>query len=313
MNRRLVSVLDLLIVGSMLLVGTQAAAAPLVPGTGQRVAEASDDFEESSWEFVLNLPKSSANLDGRQRPPLGLSRNNRWNESRLRGTPDIVQRVPTPPGGLAGSQFALLLRSRDTGVPGAITAEFQQDDLLMNGFGMYVPVAWSPSVVVRVYLPPFDEWEDRTGTSFGLRANVQTTVSGPRGFFSRRAEREAESFYPGLFIYFFSKTDGKYPEDTAQFLIRADGRGQDIPGPRITQTGWWTLGLSFTPDGQVHYFAKPGIGELTLADHLGSHFPYGHRCEQFHTIFFNIASANNGRLWSTPWVIDDPTFYSLRK
>ena len=31
--------------------------------------------------------------------------------------------------------------------------------------------------------------------------------------------------------------------------------GQDFAGPHITTPGWWTLGMSFSPDGQVHYYA----------------------------------------------------------
>ena len=50
-----------------------------------------------------------------------------------------------------------------------------QDDLIVNVSGRlngYLPASSSPSVVVRVFLPPFDEWEQRTGNSFGLRMSI---------------------------------------------------------------------------------------------------------------------------------------------
>ena len=40
-------------------------AEPLIPGTGEKVKEASDDFEDTHWTFTHNFPKSSRNLDGR--------------------------------------------------------------------------------------------------------------------------------------------------------------------------------------------------------------------------------------------------------
>ncbi len=39
-------------------------------------------------------------------------------EGMKRGQPDLIKRVPTPPGGLPGSQGSLLLRSLSTGIPG---------------------------------------------------------------------------------------------------------------------------------------------------------------------------------------------------
>ena len=68
--------------------------------------------------------------------------------------------------------------------------------------------------------------------------------------------------------------------------------------------------MSFTPDGSVHYYASEGIDDLTINDHLYSAFPYGYKCEGFHSCFFNVTSFDDGNTWSTPWVVDDPTFYN---
>ncbi|MEC9189253.1 MAG: hypothetical protein VX520_08585, partial [Planctomycetota bacterium] len=79
----------------------------------------------------------------------------------------------------------------------------------------------------------------------------------------------------------------------------------------IPTTGWWTFGISVTPNGQVHYFAKPGVEDLTVEDHIATEFPYSFRAERFKTFFFNVCNGDNGRTWSTPWIIDDPTLYYL--
>ena len=48
------------------------------------------------------------------------------------------------------------------------------------------------------------------------------------------------------------------------FTVRAGSYGQDMRGPKITETGWWTLGMSFTRDGRVHYFAHEGVEDVYL-------------------------------------------------
>ena len=77
----------------------------------------------------------------------------------------------------------------------------------------------------------------------------------------------------------------------------------------MEQAGWWTLGMSVTKDGKVHYFAKPGVDDLTEEDHIASHTPYNYRAEHLKTFFFNIVNGDNGRTWSTPMIIDDPRLY----
>jgi hypothetical protein len=292
------------------------ADAQLVPGAGTRVAQVGDDFEDPAWEFIFNLPKSSNNLDEQVRRPGGRSRNGRWEESALRGEPDVIRRVATPPGGLPGSTGALALRSLYTGVPNRVTNQLQQDDLIMsNRMGGRISVSRGPSAVVRVWLPPFEDWEPRTGNSFAMRADCQTHVSKKGAvtlFSSSRTKSEIEEYWPGIFIYFNSRSDGRNKEDSAHLLIRAGRNGGDIRGPVIEQTGWWTLGMSFTPDGAVHYYARPGVDDLTAADHITSQYPYGYRAEYFNTIFFNVANHDDGRSWSTEWIIDDPQLYLQR-
>jgi hypothetical protein len=292
------------------------SADPIVPGTGTRVAY--DDMEDPAWSYELNLPKASSNLDNQERQPGGSSANGKWYESSLRGEPDLIKRVPTPAGGLPGSKGAMLLRTLNSGMPTHHTSKFQQDDLVFNASmstGGYISPSRTPNVVVRVYLPPFDQWEKRTGTSFGIRADVIGTFhkkdAPSRGFFRRAPATSVEPFWPGMFIQFNSKTDGQNQQDSATILVRANEYGQDIPSTQITQTGWWTFGMTFTPDGMVHYYAKPGVGKLTAADRLASTVPYGTKVENFNTIFFNVVNMDDGRTWSTEWIVDDPEIYVL--
>ncbi|HEY6565104.1 MAG TPA: hypothetical protein VIY86_11440, partial [Pirellulaceae bacterium] len=84
---------------------------PVVPGSGHLINEVGDDFEDPHWNYNFNHPKSSRNIDEKERGPLGRSHNARWLEGPHRGTPDVMDRVPTPEGGLERSGHALLLRS----------------------------------------------------------------------------------------------------------------------------------------------------------------------------------------------------------
>ena len=294
------------------------SAAPLVPGSGQKLPQVGDDFEAEDWGFVQNLPKSSEEQDKQKRLPTGKSTNGRWYEGIKRGHPDFMKRVPTPEDGLPGSQGSLLMRTQRSGIPGTLSYKMQQDDLIVNcqyRLPGTIAVAQNPSCVVRVYLPPFDQWEDRTGSTFGFRMAVQTHAwkvpeESSRFIFSRNTPQYTnEVYWPGMFIQFRSKTDARYEEDSAFFTIRGNLRGADFKGPEITETGWWTLGMSCTPDGQVHYYIRQGVEDLTEADHVTSQFPYSYRAEAFRTFFFNVCNRDDGKTWSTPWIIDDPSLY----
>ena len=112
-------------------------------------------------------------------------------------------------------------------------------------------------------------------------------------------------------MLFRSETSKKFEKDFAQISFRAQPSGRDRGGPKIYEPGWWTFGMSFTPDGQVHFYAHAGVEDLTEDDHMYSSFPYGSRCMYFDNFFVNVANWDNGKNWSTPWVIDDPAFYVI--
>ena len=288
----------------LVLSAASRADEPFVPGSGVRVKQVGDNFEDPKWGYVMNGRKASYEQDEQQRPPGGKSRNGRWYESAMRGQPDVIKRVKTPPGGIEGSEGAMLMATRLSGIPGQLAGSQMQDDLLMGvatRIGRAVPVSWSPSCTTRVYLPPFDKWENRTGASFGIRADVR----------GRERDGKVEAFWPGFFVLFRSETDKRFKEDFAQISMRAQPSGRDKAGPKIYKHGWWTFGMSFTPDGRVHYYASEGVDDLTEEDYLYSSYPYGTKCLAFDNFFYNVANWENGKNWSTPWIVDDPKFFVI--
>lgn len=292
------------------------SARAFVPGTGTLIDYVSDDFETDNWRFIHNLPKSSRENDDRVRSPSGYATNGRWHEGPERGHPDHMRVVPTPEGGLPGSEQALLIRTLNSGVPGGHSYDVQQDDLIascVSRLSGSISVSEMPSAVTRVYLPPADQWENRTGPHFGFRVSVTTMATEKKsfGFFGSRTETTNEPYWPGMWIHFRSKTSRRIKEDSAFLTIRSETSGRDFRALKIPadQFGWWTLGMSISADGMVHYYAHAGIEDLTAQDHLASKYPYGYRALRFRTYFFDVCNKNDGRTWSTPFVIDDPQLY----
>lgn len=301
--------------GVFVLQSAESAIAQVVPGSGKRINQVGDDFEDEKWDWVVNGQKASKEQDEQIRQPLGYSTNRRWFESPKRGQPDIIRRVATPPGGIVGSKGALLIQTVNSGVPSYHSYKMMQDDLVLSSasrIGM-LSVARTPQAVARIYLPEFSQWENRTGTHFGYRIDVKTTKYEQQP--SRRFMRTfsttvpvTEAYWPGFFFEFHSETDAKYKEDSARIVIRGNHLGREVPSKDLTP-GWWTFGMSVTPDGQVHYYAGPGVDDLKPTDYLYSSRPYGYTAEKFATQFFNICNKDDGRTWSTGFIIDDPAIY----
>lgn len=298
-----------------------AFAEPLVPGTGQKISKVGDDFEDPDWKYVGNFPKVTNIKEETQSQngPSGRSKNGRWFEGMKRGQPDYIRRVETPSGGLETSTGALALRTLQTSIPNRPTHQQQQDDFIadvMYKFGK-ISASRSPSVVTRVYFPPVKDWENRTGCHFAFRLALETTPRPGRGggLFSKKEEGFDGIYWPGMFIDFQSKegrgATGK-DHDYATIRIRANSRGGEFRGKQISQTGWWTLGMSVTPDGMVHYYAKPGVDDLTEEDYLSSQYPYGYQALRMRTFFFCICNGDDNKTWSTQFIVDDPSVYVLR-
>lgn len=290
----------------LLIIGTLASSARgerVVPGTGIRLMRVGDDLEDENWQYQRRGDKSSRNIDEKERAPVGRSANGRWSEGPHRGQPDLVKRIPTPPGGLAASEGSLLIRTLKPGVPGELSYKPQQDDLILDvkkRLGESIDPSSKPNCVTRVYLPDFEYWEKRTGSHFGFRLDT---------WGRKELSFRTQQYWPGIFINLRSASDDSYDENSAFLTIRANGRGRDIKGPEIKDLGWWTLGLSVCPDGMIHFYASPGVDDLTAEDYLTSQYCYGFRCRRVDLFFFNVVTTDDGKSKSTPWIVDDPMFY----
>ena len=190
----------------------------------------------------------------------------------------------------------------------------EQDDFILacaSRIGA-MSVGRSPSVVSRVWLPPFENWEDRSGSHFGYRIDLKTTITEKeKSFIFTRTKKKQEAYWPGFFIEFHSSHEPRFQQDEAFLLIRGNNLGHEVRSLKLSP-GWWTLGMSVSTDGRVHYYARQGVEDLRSSDHLYSSYPYGYGAEYFATQFFNSCNRNDGRTWSTPFIIDDVAVYSLR-
>ena len=152
--------------------------------------------------------------------------------------------------------------------------------------GRSIPMAWQPSCTVRVYLP-------RMGTV----GKAQRSVVRHASRLQRHAIRTAPSKTTGRACSSCStrRRTKKATRTAAKLTIRGDRLGRDVRSLDIKEPGWWTLGMSFTADGQVHYYGHEGVDDLTADDFLMSSFPYSMKCITFNNFFFNVANWDNGQ------------------
>jgi hypothetical protein len=200
-----------------------------------------------------------------------------------------------------------MLKSLKTGIPGSPSYKMQQEDFILNvqyRTGGSIPVAKNPSVTTRVYIPPTDQWERRSGPHFAFRVALETTKKTPRKIFFMTTQDEDEVYWPGLFVCMDTKESIKSDQDRIYFRVRSNGQGGDMKGPDINP-GWWTLGISVSSNGAVHYYARPGIEDLTSEDYITTQYPYNYKAETFRSAFFNVVNADNGKSWTTTWIVDD--------
>ena len=224
----------------------------------------------------------------------------------------MLRVVATPEGGLPGSRGSLLMQTLNSGIPGRISNQTEQDDLIVDCTSRLktnIRPSETPNFVVRVFLPPPELWENRSGPHFGLRAGCSATATKTTGGFFGGGKTTNEPYWPGMWVHFRSETSKNQDKDSAFLKVRGDRLGRDFFVRELDQFGWWTFGMSITPDGQVHYYASPGVDPLTPQDHLTSQYPYSYRALSFRTFFFNVCNRNDGHSHSTPFIIDDPQLY----
>jgi hypothetical protein len=283
----------------------QGAGGVPIPGTGFKLDQVGDDFEDEGWKYIPNHPKSSDEQDKQQRLPAGASKNNRWFEPVMRGQPDMVKRIATPDGGPEGSTGSLYLASFQPGILGSPRGNVEQDDFCANTMGPMggmLPIAWQPNCIARVYVPPLDTWEQRNGSTFGYRVGVRATHT-------KKKTGQKEEYWPGIIFRMEQRTVEQRTQRYIRLLVRANENGADVPSAYIVEPGWYTLGITCTANGAMHYFFREGVEDLAAEHRLASYFPYGYRAAMFETFFFNVLAQDNGRTWSTPWVVDDAYLY----
>jgi hypothetical protein len=232
----------------------------LIPGSGTPIEVC--DFERSS-EHAEDVYDYGA---GRTGTGYGLC-------GSLRGVPENIVASPPQPGALPGSRRALYFEREDrarsrfyeenpeavgTQVYG-VPDEENQDDFLLRA-GRFV-ASDGLSITVRYFV----DLNRDAYCSFALRST---------GWFTDG--REHQRIYPAVWLYSADDGTGAF-RDLRAFLRVADfstgDRGfykRDLLLDLPDKEGWWTLGLAFSHDGDVHYFASPGSDELTPADYLTS-------------------------------------------
>ncbi len=102
-------------------------------------------------------------------------------------------------------------------------------------------------MTTRVFLPPVDEWENRSGPHFGFRLALETTAMVDKevgiGIFKRtKREMGNEIYWPGMFIEFESKSQTRKPDDYAYLARPQQLSRRRFPRPanhthRLVDTG----------------------------------------------------------------------------
>ncbi|MEZ5951360.1 MAG: hypothetical protein R3C12_19520 [Planctomycetaceae bacterium] len=142
----------------------------------------------------------------------------------------------------------MAIKSKSTGIPGRLTNEQQQDDLLINT--RPVPVSWLPQLrgprlsptvrgMGRPHRVPLRDSCRLTHHHHGRRriAHYRSSVKGGRNtrgglfgkLFRTAMVEKVEPYWPGMFIQFHSKTDPKHDRDSAMIVVRGDSRGMSSP------------------------------------------------------------------------------------
>lgn len=125
-----------------------------VLGRTVRLDALCDDFEDINWSYNPQTEVFNKKL---------------WRGGSGRGVPELLKRITTPDGGKDGSIGALEIRTNETEIykdnypnqEDLLTAEYEQ--ILKHKLTR----ADQPVFIVRVWLPPFDQWGDQR--SFGFR------------------------------------------------------------------------------------------------------------------------------------------------
>lgn len=242
-------------------------------GRTNRLAPLCDDFEDSNWHIE------------------GLWRGG--NPSG-RGTPELITRVTTPLGGKVGSTGALEIRTN------SIDSDESpdQEDFLTAEYtprlGRRLTLADQPVFLVRVWLPPFNQWG--AYYRFGFRHE----------YFLMNGSKT----YSSIFLE-YKKRAGPKPV----VIIRIDKNEYANPNWVIDRDGWWTLAVGFDEKGVDYFYAYPGLGIPTGKEKIfdGGQIRGGDdtSIDYFNYSFFSLMYLPTGNA-SPPIVIDDYETWGVR-
>lgn len=226
----------------------------VVLGRTTRIDSICDDFEDSNWKYDSTNHRSSngfwVGTAGQKGP-----------DKSDRGSPTILERV-TPPqsGGKSGSNGALKI---GTNIPHDDNISYQDDLRTLNfesKLGYKLTRANQPVFIMRIWLPPFDQWGDYY--SFGFRLEAQSNDT-PNSYYpsiwlryNHILQINGENYsFPGPHIFF-----------RIFYLDGADLKYYEEYGGPIKQPGWWTLAMAFDEKGACYYYARPGVDALIEKD-----------------------------------------------
>ena len=256
--------------------------------------EVGDDFEDPKWNYIANLPKSSENIDRQARLPGGVSANGRWFEPQMRGAPTSSasckrRRRHSRQQRLDDDADAVVGRSR----PGqfqAAAGRFRRRCRLENRLDSHLPSAERGRASLFAAVRQMGKADRQFVRLSRLRPYHEVDSCSCWG----RHETKGDIFLARHVHLLLQPGRFRRKEDSAQFIIRADQMGQDVAGPRITKGDcWYTLGMSFGANGQVNYYVRQGVENLTAKDHVASYFAYGDECRAIRIVL--LRPGEHGR------------------
>lgn len=257
-----------------------------LPGTGIKITQLSDDFENPNWSFNY-----ASNI----------SSNGMWYGS-LRGAPEVLNRTTPPAGGIPGQTGALQIRSRDNDNDGYP----QQEDLVTKFhnqlYGRYLQRADQPSFVAHIYMPPYASMQ-KDWSTLGFRIEARSNQLNP-GY-----------YYPSIWLQYYNY-GGNYPNNFGVVVRMGDGFASDVYVKNMGANyagGWVSVGISFDELGIGHYYFKEGVLPFTAADKIydTTMFPGGSNAKMdwiaYH--FLSIGYNANDPDLSPDYRIDDVSVY----
>lgn len=237
-----------------------------IPGTGDIVQKL--DFEkevegESDFSYNHGWAGQGYGLTGTQR-----------------GAPESIKVVHTPSSNVFSGKKSLQFYSHNrnsqwrtdhhtTGTEYDNPDKEQQDDFFMPIIKKQGEKGWvatdTPAVLMHIYTEGISSTDEHQYTS--LRMPIVSKIN------RKYKGKNVRPWWPGIWIY-QKPSSNKYIIK----LRRPASSSMDVPfnfpeAKKIQESTWWTLGLSITPDGNIHYFLTDSyVKNLTMKHYLTSSF-----------------------------------------